>query len=74
MIAALNVNHVLIIGAATHLGAEYLEAIRVQAYTSALPLLARETHIELGETRGDDVVIRASALLMTQELGLSLAR
>ena len=74
MIAALNVNHVLIIGPATHLGPDYLEAVRRQALTSALPLLAKQTHIELGETRGDDVVIGASAMLMNRELGLSLAR
>lgn len=74
LIAALNVNQVLIIGPATHLGHDYLEAIRQQALISALPMLARQTHIELGETRGDDVVIGASALLMTQELGLSLTR
>jgi predicted NBD/HSP70 family sugar kinase len=74
MIAALNINHVLIIGAATHLGLEYLAEIRRQAHASALPLISRQTRIELGETRGDDVVIGASALLMTQELGLSLTR
>ena len=74
MIATLNVNHVLIIGPATHLGLEYLTEIRRQAQSSALPLLSRDTHIDLGETRDDDVVIGASALLMTQELGLSLAR
>jgi len=65
---------VLIIGPATHLGLEYLTEIRRQAQSSALPLLSRDTHIDLGETRDDDVVIGASALLMTQELGLSLAR
>jgi predicted NBD/HSP70 family sugar kinase len=74
LIAALNVNHVLIIGPATELGDEYLRAVRRQAQTSALPMLSEQTLIELGETRGDDVVIGASALLMTQELGLSLAR
>ena len=37
-------------------------------------MLARETIIELGETRDDDVVVGASALLMTQELGLTLVR
>jgi predicted NBD/HSP70 family sugar kinase len=74
LIATLNVNHILIIGPATHLGAEYLDAIRRQAQARALPLLAQQTNIELGEMRGDDVVIGASALLMNRELGLSLAR
>jgi predicted NBD/HSP70 family sugar kinase len=74
MIASLNVNQVLIIGPATRLGPDYLEAVRRQAQISALPLLSQQTHIELGETRGDDVMIGASAMLMNQELGLSLAR
>jgi len=74
LIAALNVNHVLLIGPATHLGDEWIAVVRRQAEMSALPQLARATHIELGETRDDDVVIGASALLMTQELGLSLVR
>jgi predicted NBD/HSP70 family sugar kinase len=74
MIAALNVNQVLIIGPATELGEDYLEAVRRQAVSSALPMLAKETRISLGATRGNDVVIGASAMLMTQELGLSLAR
>ncbi len=74
MIASLNVNHVVIIGPVTHLGPDYLDAVRRQAQASALPLLAKQTQIELGEMRGDDVVIGASAMLMNQELGLSLAR
>jgi predicted NBD/HSP70 family sugar kinase len=74
LIATLNINHVLLIGPATLLGDEWLDAVRRQTEKSALPLLARATNIELGATRIDDVVIGASALLMTQELGLSLAR
>jgi hypothetical protein len=70
----LNVNHVLLIGPATALGDEWLGAVRRQIEHSTLPLLARETVIELGRAREDDVVIGASALLMTRELGLSLAR
>lgn len=74
LIGGLNVNHVLLIGPATHLGDEWLDAVRRQAEHSALPLLARSTRIELGVTRDDDVLVGATALLMTEELGLSLAR
>lgn len=74
LISALNVRHVLIVGPATRLGQRWLAAIRQQAEWSALPLLARETLIELGASQDDDVLIGASALLMTEELGLSLAR
>jgi predicted NBD/HSP70 family sugar kinase len=74
LIGALNVNHVLLIGPATRLGDEWLDAVRRQAEHSALPILARNTRIELGVTRDDDVLIGVTALLMTEELGLSLAR
>jgi hypothetical protein len=65
---------VLLVGPATQLGDEWLSAVRARAHASALSLLARDTVIELGEARQNDVLIGASALLMTQELGLSLIR
>jgi N-acetylglucosamine repressor len=74
LIAALNVNHILLIGPATQLGQDWLDAIRRRAEECALPLLARDTRIELGTARDDDVVIGASAMLMTRELGLGLVR
>jgi len=74
LIAMLNVNHILLIGPATALGDQWLTAVRRRAEAGTLPLLARQTVIERGEARDDDVVIGASALLMTRELGLSLAR
>ena len=74
LIGALNVNTVLLIGPATELGEEWLAAVREQALGSVLPHMARDTRIELGAARANDVLIGASALLMTRELGLSLAR
>ncbi len=74
LIGALNVNHILLIGPATQLGDQWLAAVRDQAALAALPLLARETQIELGVAQDNDVLLGASALLMTEELGLSLAR
>jgi len=74
MIGALNVNTVLLIGPATQLGADWLAAVRQQAADGALPQLARDTHIDLGTARSNDVLIGASALLMIQELGLSSVR
>lgn len=74
LVATLNVNHIVLIGPATALGDEWLDAVRRQTYARALPMLARDTLIELGRAREDDVVVGASALLMTQELGLSLVR
>ena len=75
LISVLNINEVLLIGAATALGDEWLNAVREQAVACALPQLSQETSIDLGAARDeDDVLVGASALLMTQELGLSLAR
>jgi predicted NBD/HSP70 family sugar kinase len=75
LISVLNVNHVLLIGPATALGDEWLNAVREQAARCALQQLSSATRIELGAAPDeDDVLIGASALLMTQELGLSLVR
>ncbi len=73
LIGALNVNHVVLVGPAVNLGDEWLAEVREQARASALRLLSSETEISLGQAH-DDVVLGASALLMTQELGLSLVR
>ena len=74
VIGTLNVNHVLIVGPAVALGDQWLAAIRQRASASTLPLLAEHTHIDLGAAQDDVVLLGASALLMTHELGLSLAR
>jgi predicted NBD/HSP70 family sugar kinase len=74
LIGALNVNHVLLVGPAVALGEVWLSAVRERAQASALALLARDTTIEMGPGHDDVVLLGASALLMTHELGLSLAR
>jgi N-acetylglucosamine repressor len=74
LISVLNVGQILLIGPATRLGPAWLAAVRRQAERSALPLLARDATIDLGEARENDVVIGASAMLITRELGLSLVR
>ncbi len=40
----------------------------------ALPTLAQDTEIELVDLRPEMVILGASALLMSHELGLNLAR
>ncbi len=74
VIGTLNVHHILIVGPAVALGDEWLGAIRRRATASALPLLAQNTNIEFGAAQDDVVLLGASALLMTHELGLSLTR
>jgi predicted NBD/HSP70 family sugar kinase len=74
LIGTLNVNHVLLVGPAVALGDMWLDAVRERANASALPLLAQNTSIAMGAGHDDVVLLGASALLMTHELGLSLAR
>lgn len=74
MIGTINVDHVLLVGPAAALGDVWLEAVRRRAAAGALPLLAKDTEIELGAGQADLVLLGASAMLMTHELGLSLTR
>lgn len=74
LIGTLNVDRVLLVGPAVALGDPWLAAVRSRAKASALPLLAEQTNIEMGAGHDDVVLLGASGLLMTHELGLSLAR
>jgi N-acetylglucosamine repressor len=74
LIGALNVEKIVLVGPAAALGEDWLAAVREQAVRSSLPLLARHTHIELGHAGDDGVLLGASAMLMTRELGLSAVR
>jgi predicted NBD/HSP70 family sugar kinase len=69
LIGALNVNQIVLLGAVAALGEPWLEAVRDEARRRSLALLNAGTQIELGRTEYD-VVLGASALLMTRELGL----
>jgi predicted NBD/HSP70 family sugar kinase len=69
LIGALNVNQIVLLGAVAALGEPWLEAVRDEAQRRSLALLNAGTQIELGRTE-HDVVLGASALLMTRELGL----
>ena len=73
LIGALNVHRVVLVGSVAGFGEPWLAAVRDEATRGALPLLSRDTTIEIGNLHDDAVVLGASALLMTQELGLSLA-
>ena len=74
LIGTLDVRHVVLLGSVTHLGDPWLEAVRDEAARRALTLLSRETRIEVGGAAEDTVLLGASALLMTRELGLVPAR
>lgn len=72
--SALDVKRVLLVGSATRFGPEWLEVVREELRNRALPVLAQETEIVFGESGAKAVILGASALLLTRELGLSLAR
>jgi predicted NBD/HSP70 family sugar kinase len=74
LIGALNVRRIVLLGSVATLGEPWLAAVRDEAARRSLGLLAEQTEIELGRTEEDVVVLGASALLMTRELGLVAAR
>ena len=71
LIGALHVRRIVLAGPMAAFGEPWLAAVREAARGSALATLAGDTTIELGGIE-DIVVLGASALLMTRELGLSL--
>ena len=71
LIGVLNVERIVVHGSVAALGETWLEAVRDEARRRSLPLFARQTHIDQAEPIGDLVVMGASALLLTAELGLT---
>ena len=70
LIGALNVNRILLLGSVAELGDIWLNAVRDEASRRALGMLVEQTHIDLGRSADDVVMLGASALLMTRELDL----
>jgi len=73
LIGVLNVERIVLVGSAAEFGEPWLTAVRETMEASAFGLLANDTTIEIGRLHADGVVLGATALLMTRELGLSLA-
>lgn len=71
LIGALHVRRIVLAGPMAAFGEPWLASVREAARAGALATLAADTDIELGGI-DDIVVLGASALLMTRELGLSL--
>ena len=61
-------------GSVAQLGEPWLDAVRDEAGRRSLRLLSQDVSIELAEPIGDLVVMGASALLLTAELGLAAGR
>jgi predicted NBD/HSP70 family sugar kinase len=74
VIGVLDVERIVLHGSATRLGEPWLDAVRDEADRRSLGLLSRDVRIEV-EPNPDDLVMKgASALLLTAELGLAVAR
>jgi hypothetical protein len=65
---------VLIHGSVTGLGEPWLAAVRDEATRRTMPIVSSQLEIGLVEIPTNVVVLGASAMLLTSELGLSLAR
>lgn len=74
LIGALNVARVVLDGPVTGFGDEWLATVADEARRRSLTLVSGDTEIEFGRLTANVVVLGASALLITRELGLSLAR
>ena len=74
LIGALNIGRIVLDGPVTAFGEEWLATISDEARRRSLGLLSRETEIEFGRLDPNVVVLAATALLITRELGLSLTR
>jgi predicted NBD/HSP70 family sugar kinase len=74
MTGLLDVERIVLHGSVTTLGEPWLEAVRDEAGRRSLGLLSRSVMIEIEAAGGDLVVMGASALLLTAELGLAVGR
>jgi predicted NBD/HSP70 family sugar kinase len=74
LIGALNVRRIVLDGPVTAFGDEWLAAVADEARRRSLGLLSGETEIEFGRLAPNVVILGASALLITRELGLSHTR
>lgn len=71
IVGMLNLRRVVIAGQLSGLGGALLAAVRAEVATRTLRILARETAIDLARIGPDAVMLGASALLLTAELGLT---
>jgi predicted NBD/HSP70 family sugar kinase len=74
LIGALNIRRIVLDGPVTAFGDEWLAAVRDESARRSFGLLGRNTEIAVGRLTPNVVVLGASALLITRELGLSLSR
>jgi N-acetylglucosamine repressor len=73
LIGVLDIERIVLHGSVSRLGRPWLDAVRDEARQQSLQLLSQDVSIELAPAIGDLVVMGASALLLTDELGLAVA-
>jgi N-acetylglucosamine repressor len=74
LVGILNVHRIVFLSRLAGFGTPLLDAIRQEMVRRVLPTLTQDTEIELIDLRPEMVILGASALLMSHELGLKLAR
>jgi predicted NBD/HSP70 family sugar kinase len=74
LIGALDIRRIVVLGPVTDLGQRWLAAVRREAGSRALALLADDVEISVARPTTNVVIRGASALLVARELGLSLVR
>ncbi|MEA2605333.1 MAG: hypothetical protein QOI00_90, partial [Chloroflexota bacterium] len=70
----LDIRRIVVLGPVTDLGQPWLAAVRREAGSRALALLADDVEIAVARPTTNVVIRGASALLVARELGLSLVR
>jgi len=70
LVSVLSIKRILIAGSVTCLGSTLLDQIRATMVQRSLALVASETQVELSTMGPDMVILGASGLVLTQELGL----
>jgi predicted NBD/HSP70 family sugar kinase len=74
LIGVLDVERIVLHGSVAILGEPWLQAVRDEARRRSFPPLSANVHIDIAAPIGDLVVMGASALLLTSELGLASGR
>jgi len=74
LVGTLNIGHVAIVSELACFGEPLAGTIEEVMLRRSLPALAQDTEVELIDSHPDIVILGASALLLTNELGLSLVR
>jgi glucokinase-like ROK family protein len=74
LVSVINAHRILLVGSVTRFGQSWLEAVCAEVRRCSLDVLAQETEIGFGDLGANAVILGASALLLTRELGLNLIR